>query len=381
MKDPILLNKLWQEVEAGRVSASQTGSLTIFKYTQSTHIDGTWNETNRVARGIIFDVDGTIVARPFPKFFNLNEREETKPGSLPWKSGVEVYEKVDGSCGAGYVTYEYVDGVGEVANWRLATPGSMESEQALYGTEMLNEWTHDCPGLAFAETGEAVMYKRYKLEHLPLDCTPVFEIIYPENQIVVNYGDTRELVLLAIFEHNGTEWHPKRVDQIAELCGFRRPRRYDISADSLKRNSVPFEDNEEGYVCRFGDGTRVKIKSPRYLQLHRLLDNLSPKGVIELIRGREYGVTIQGLPNELVLRFDDIRAHVQGIHNEIHTEAAGHYACMMSELGENRPRKAYALWVQGNVPNALTGLVFSLLDGKEIDDNIWRMVLERVKEE
>jgi RNA ligase len=355
---------MWQEVEAGRVNASQMGSLTVFKYTQGTHIEGTWNDVNRQARGIIFDVDGTVVARPFPKFFNLHERTESEPKNLPWKEGVEVYEKLDGSCGTGYYR-ELGPNIGDtrheiykggVAQWRLATPGSMESDQAAEGTRMLRD---------------------YKLEHLPTDCTPVFEIIYPDNQIVVNYGGKTFLTLLAIFEHSGNEWHPRRVDQIAELCGFRRPKRYDID---LKSGDIPFEENAEGYVARFGDGTRVKVKSPVYLRLHRLLDNLSPKGVIDLIRGREYGTTVSQLPQELVLRFDDVRAHVQGLHNEILTTAGEQYRGLLEAVGGDAPRKDQAMWVTENVPREFTGLVFGMLDEKELDDGIWKMVLTKVRD-
>jgi hypothetical protein len=252
-----------------------------------------------------------------------------------------------------------VDGIcaGYFPTWRLATPGSMVSDQAIKGTEMLQE---------------------YDLKHLPQDCTPVFEIIYPENQIVVDYHGKSFLALLAIFEHNGEEWHPRRVDQIAEMCGFRRPKRYDISPQS---GDIPFEDNEEGYVFRFGNGQRVKCKSPRYMQLHRLLDNCSPKGVIDLIRGREYGTTINMLPKELVLRFDDIRAHVQGMHSGILTEASEGYRELTATVGIGSARKTQAAWIIENVRKELTGLVFGLLDGKDIDDNIWRMVLENVREE
>ena len=359
MKDPILLNQLWKEVEAGRVAASQSGPLTIFKYTQETHIRDLWNEVNRKARGIIFHTDGTVVARPFDKFFNLNERSETLPDNLPWQESVEVYEKVDGSCGIGYI--KDVDGdimAGPLWRWHLATPGSMESEQAAEGTRMLNELG-------------------YKLEHLPRDCTPVFEIIYPENRIVVDYDGKRELVLLAIFEHNGVEWHPRRVDQIASMCGFRRPSRYNVDL----RSEIPFDENSEGYVARFESGFRVKVKSPTYLRIHRLLNYLSPKGVIELMRGKEYGPTVKQLPKSIAVDFDDVRAYVQGLYNAIYTRAYESHNRLLEEVGPNQPRKEYALWVQTNVANAETGFVFALLDNKDIEDKVWKLVLDQVREE
>lgn len=353
MKDYILFEALKKEVSEGRVSASrdEAHGLTIFKYTQDTHIQGLWNDVNRQARGIIFRDDGTIVARPFSKFFNLNERTETMVDNLPWHEDVEIFEKVDGSCGIGYIVNDV---------WRLATPGSMESDQAIKGSQMFSNLS-------------------YNLAHLPTDCTPVFEIIYPENRIVVDYDGQRFLSLLAIFEHNGQEWHPSRVDQIAAKCGFRRPRRYNLSL----RGEIPFEENSEGYVARFSSGLRVKVKSPAYLRIHRLLNHMSPKGVIELIRGSEYRTTVKDLPQNIQRDFDDIRAYVQGLHNSIVHEAEDCFNFMLGKLGRfpNVTRKDYALFIQANVPVELTGFVFALLDNKEIEDKVWRLVLEKVKDE
>jgi RNA ligase len=345
VKDHKLLNNLWKEVEAGRVTVSELGDLSLFKYTQETHIKNLWNDVNRQARGIIFRADGTIVARPFSKFFNLGENEESKHSALPWQSGVEVWEKMDGSCGIGYIADKM---------WKLATPGSMESEQAIAGTDIL--------------------HSMYNLSYIPTNCTPIFEIIYPENRIVVDYQGSEFLSLLAIFEHNGEEWHPRRVDQLAERCDFRRPRRFDIDLKA----EIPFEENSEGYVARFGNGVRVKVKSPTYLRIHRLLNYLSPKGVIDLIRGKEYGTTLRQLPQAIAKDFDDIRAAMQREYDEIFA-----YVCERHRAipYDSRSRKAQALWIQANVRNNCTGLVFGLLDDKDLTEHIWKLVLEKVRDQ
>lgn len=357
MKDPILLNKLYKEVERDNVSVMSDGDLLIFKYTQDCHIEGRWNEINRQARGLIMRTDGTVVARPFAKFFNLGEVSETRLDNLPWEESLEVYEKVDGSCGIGY----WQEGIG----WKLATPGSMMSEQAIQGTKILND---DPAGLM----------------GLPLDCTPIFEIIYPTNRIVVDYKGETFLSLLAIFELNGVEWHPRRVDQIAEKCRFRRPRRYSLD---LRASEIPFEDNSEGYVARFESGLRVKIKNPAYLRVHRLLNYLSPKGVIELIRGREYRATLDQLPPSIARDFDDIRAAVQQKYDLYFNRAQTlhHNVCKETdtwvafESDRTINRKKQALWIMTNVEPDLRGLVFALLDQKDIEEGLWRLVINEVE--
>jgi RNA ligase len=373
MKDPILLNNLYKEVERDNVTVMSDGDLSIFKYTQACHIQGRWNAINRQARGLIMRADGTVVARPFAKFFNLGEVSETRLEALPWNESVEVYEKVDGSCGIGYIKSVTTDNFpgGTSLQWYLATPGSLQSEQAIEGTRILNRVAIQYD--ANHPLG-CSMRPVYQLEHLPQDCTPVFEIVYPGNRIVVDYKGENFLSLLAIFELNGVEWHPRRVDRIAEACGFKRPRRYDLDI----RQEVHFEENSEGYVVRFESGLRVKIKSPNYLRIHRLLNYLSPKGVIELIRGREYGSTLLSLPPHIVRDFDDIRAAAQTKFDEIMIYAAERLREMLSVVGENGSRKEKALWIQANVRNEVTGVVFGMLDDKDVKDGVWRIVQEQL---
>ena len=344
IKDYILYQNLLKEVEAGRVTSNQKGDLVLFKYTQDTHIEGKWNDVNRQARGLIMRTDGTVVARPFAKFFNLGEVSETRLENLP-QEGAEVFEKLDGSCGIGYLAE---------GQWRIATPGSLVSEQAKFASE--------------------VLINLYDTQALPKDCTPVFEIVYPGNRIVCDYSKdprgTQFLALLAIIEHGGVEWHQRRVDQIADKCGFPRPRRCSVDI----RSDIPFPDNEEGYVVLFENGLRVKVKSPGYLRIHRLLNYMTPKGVIDLMRGREYGATLRELPPSIAKDFDDIRAAIQVQFDSLKSDANCNLYRLHIAVGEDAARKDKALWIQANVAPEKRGLVFALLDAKDIEDGLWRLV-------
>ena len=104
-------------------------------------------------RGLVLDSDGNVVAKPFKKFFNL---EELTPGQIP-NEPFEVFEKMDGSLG---ILFNYK------GEWILATKGSFISEQAVKGMQIL---------------------KKYKYERLLEGYTYLFEIIYSENRIVCQY--------------------------------------------------------------------------------------------------------------------------------------------------------------------------------------------------
>jgi RNA ligase len=51
----------------------------------------------RECRGLKFYPDGTIAARPFHKFFNIGEREETQPHFLDFTQEHTIMTKLDGS--------------------------------------------------------------------------------------------------------------------------------------------------------------------------------------------------------------------------------------------------------------------------------------------
>jgi RNA ligase len=51
----------------------------------------------RECRGLIFDADGNLMSRPFHKFFNVNERDETQSHAVDMTSEHVIMEKMDGS--------------------------------------------------------------------------------------------------------------------------------------------------------------------------------------------------------------------------------------------------------------------------------------------
>ena len=57
-----------------------------------------------------------------------------------------------------------------------------------------------------AQAGAEMMYSKYKYEELAREYTWICEIVYPENRIVVDYGEDRKLVLItAINTKTGKE--------------------------------------------------------------------------------------------------------------------------------------------------------------------------------
>jgi hypothetical protein len=105
---------------------------------------------------------------------------------------------------------------------------------------------------------------------------------------------------------------------------------------------------------------------------------MSPKGVVELIRGSEYGSTIRKVPDYIARDFDDIRAAVQNMYDEIMMYVGERLRAMYAELGDEASRKDYAMWIAANVQNSRAGFVFGVMDGKDISDKIWKRVIEEM---
>src|SRR3982751_5016229 len=110
--------------------------LLIHNYTQRCQWERLWNDLTLHCRGLITDLEGNVVARPFPKFFNLSEHEGHEVSAhegfrlppIDWKQDFTALKKYDGSLG---ILYFADDGP------RLATRGSFTSDQAIRGTQIL----------------------------------------------------------------------------------------------------------------------------------------------------------------------------------------------------------------------------------------------------
>jgi len=235
--------------------------LYIYNYTANAQYEKLWNEITLACRGLILDADKNIVERPFEKFFNLNEvNNENIPSS-----NFNVYEKMDGSLGILYWFNERPC---------IATRGSFTSDQAIKGTEILHS------------------KYQYLISKLDKTKTYLFEIIYPENRIVVDYGSTQDLVLLAIIDTQTGFNEP------LQEIGFTIVNKYNGIKDIHVLKNLE-EENKEGFVIQYDNGFRVKVKFDEYLRLHKLVTMVSNITVWEyLMHELSFDELLDRVPDE-----------------------------------------------------------------------------------
>lgn len=333
----------WSEVDRlvaeGYISARRhlTEPLTIYNYTAKCQYEPLWTPETRQCRGLIANDDRVVVARPFPKFHNFEEHSRSE---IAFSKPFVVAEKIDGSLG---VLYSRSDG-----QLAIATRGSFTSPQAQHGTSILRECHADFQ---------------------PFDgLTYLFEIIYPENRIVVDYGRRRELVLLAVIDTatgrdfvGPSGWHGARAEAFTVDC---RPR------NVLDEIHPSGQSNAEGYVLRFdwpktGPQFRCKIKLAEYVRLHRLMTGLNARDVWEnAMAGKPVEAMLADVPDEFFAWVRDIDDELRRQFAEIEAEAkAALYPNAFTD------RKEAALWITKQKHPAV---MFAMLDGKDYASIIWK---------
>lgn len=210
-----------------------------------------WDDINIHLRGLILDSTGKIVARSFPKFFTFKEYltknvillTEGKTLRLPDEE-FSVYEKVDGSLSILY----WIDDIPYLASQR-----SFLSPNAKKATEILHS--------KYSNT----------FKKLRRDVTYIFEAIYPNTRVLVNYDHNEDLILLGIIDNE------TGIELPLEEVGF--PTAKDFT--NTYKNIQDFEelsnlniDNLEGLIIRYRSGLRIKIKFPWFNEAHYLLDRI-----------------------------------------------------------------------------------------------------------
>lgn len=260
---------------------SDDGKLELFNYTDKTTYEKKWNRWTLNSRGSVFEIaTGKQIAYPFTKFFNYSEltTEEQLRLAQNFDQQIDhVTKKMDGSLG---ILYWY-DG-----QWRMNTRGSFTSEQAIKGLAIFQEQ------FAYRKHFESDRFKGY---------TFLFEIIYPEDRKIVNYGDAELLFLLSIFDDQGHELPIEDVQIFAESIGCDYPIQYTKlnTLDQIIAWQQSLDHTEEGCVVRMKDGTRYKFKSLKYLELAKLLNNVNPKTIWKQMQhGFVNKAFIQSVPEE-----------------------------------------------------------------------------------
>ena len=336
------IKKLGNLIKAGdsldaRLTISESGDMVLLKYSRDCQFGDSWNWIEAMSRGTIFNkVTGECVVLPFEKFYNWGQGGRNTRASIK-----TVTKKMDGSLGILYRAS---------GQYKVATTGSFQSNQGEWATQRLNS------GL-------------YNLDCIPDKLTLLFEIIYPENRIVVDYNGLEDLVLLAArnrFTGEYLEYYPDLYElghwlnmTLVETVHFN-------NVSELIALTGQTNANQEGWVVEFMDGRRFKFKGDDYVTLHRFISSFSAKRIAS--------AWVAGIVSEFLINLpDELDGEVRGIVSSLEVEEENIHKQLseyLEVLVKMASRKEQAMWIKRCVNEKdLHGLIFGALDQRQM--GVW----------
>jgi RNA ligase len=311
----------------------------------------------RECRGIIFSKDGYVASRPYHKFFNLNEREETNIKNIDFKKPHVILEKLDGSMITPFYQYK------EDKYWRLAskrgiTDVSKQAEMFVVGKSN---------------------YYEFISESLEIGCTPIFEWCSNKNRIVLSYPEDRLVLTAMRWNNSGIYYSYDDMIYLAQIYGIDYARAFYVGADYNIDSFIDYTrhlKNEEGYVFRF-DGHMFKAKSDDYVKIHKALNDIkSERHVVRLI---------------LEEKIDDLKPLLDGPRKEYldkyQTQFLANIQKEKSQLewfyklfkmdGLTKKDIALDLSLKDHMSYMERSCIFAAYDGKDILEQMTKIILQK----
>lgn len=245
IEDILNMDSLSDLIEEGYITRKKHPlyEIYILNYTNLCAIQNRWNRETVFCRGVIVNKSGRILARPFPKFFDI-EKYPSDDESFRCLNPL-VSTKLDGSLG---ILFPHPEGYG------IASRGSFDSPAALSGSMMLDRTMKE--GWTPRE-----------------DFTYLFEIVAKNTENIVKYrkGNRGLYFLASLFTRSGhnifefgdkTDWPgPKAKMEKVSLTSFEKAKVELMTMVDQKQSASKLE----GSVVYFPNtNQRMKIKTNKY---------------------------------------------------------------------------------------------------------------------
>jgi RNA ligase len=227
-----------------------------------------WSDDDRIGsairrecRGLVFNENGELISRPYSKFFNVGEKEETQIHKINLQEPHVILEKLDGSMVRPIPTKD---------GFRLGTRAGV-TEISQQAEEFIADKPH---------------YSTFINKCIQKGTTPIFEWCSRKNRIVIDYPED-QLILTAIrYLDTGTYVWYDIMKRYAETWNI--PVVKVIAGDSKNIEEIVYHirkwQDSEGVVNRFDTGHMLKIKADDYVLRHKAKESINfEKNVIKII--------------------------------------------------------------------------------------------------
>lgn len=292
---------------------------TVINYTVAFEETFKWEDSDPVSsairrecRGLIFNQEGELISRPYHKFFNVGEKEETQLNKVNLYEPHVVLEKLDGSMIRPIPTEDI-----NVWNkaFRLATKAGI-TDVAMNAEVFIADKPE------YAEFIQLMIYN--------VGATPIFEWVSRKNRIVVDYPEDN-LILTAVRDTVSGEYVPHqtlvcwgryfKIPVVKAVDGLA------VQDINLFVKQVREWDDGEGIVLRFDTGHMVKVKADDYVLRHKSKDAINQeKNVLQTILDDavddlvplltpEDAHRVQAFQNAFWMAVDDLASEMADLYN------------------------------------------------------------------
>ena len=270
-----------------KIDIVRDGPLASLKYNQ---IESPMHEPIvQQCRGMVVDVDARrVLAWPYNKFWNHGE---ALADPIDW-STARVQEKLDGSL---MILHHFA------GDWRVASSGHPTAGGS-FGAE---DYTFRD---AFWQVAIDLEVDTRALDR---DTTYMLELCHAPNRVVVRHDRPRLVMHGARNMLTGRELNRVELEAFADGARCEAVTEFPIGTIDACLSAAEALDpiKQEGFVVVDANFHRVKIKSPRYVMLHHMKGEATPRRAIELWQTGEC--------DELLTHFPEFRPVIEPVHDKL----------------------------------------------------------------
>ena len=357
------------------------------------------NKIVKQCRGTVVEVldDGTVnvICAPYLKFFDINDPHAD---IINWESTkLKCLSKIDGQLikmfkykgedfwitngGTGlYTPLDYATDTIEDYKQLLsvALGGTCGSFAKGYDTTDFKVSMRKQGKFACIDMGNEDFHVDADwVKKVPDGWTLMFELTSPQNRIIVKYNETK-IWFHGARDPEGYEHSP---EEVAKMFGipYEIPKRWDLNKreDILEALSKMNGLENEGYVVvDEANWTRVKMKSPSYLNMKFVRDNDTPEGIWKLVISEQHDDILPNAP-ELKDKIDSQVKQLVEFNKKLEAEVA--YAKDVWENDSRHNRKHFAEFVNTQVKPNLKNIYFNAIDDRPVVKNLKEKMLSSKK--
>jgi RNA ligase len=309
----------------------------------------------RECRGLIFDTaTGQLISRPYHKFFNAGEKEETQLDKINLYEPHVVLEKLDGSM---------IRPIPTADGFHLATKAGI-TDVAMNVEVFIADKPH---------------YAQFINKCIQKGTTPIFEWCSRKNRIVIDYPEDQLILTAMRYVFEGSYVTYEVMKNYATAWGIPVVKAVDglaVQNIELFVKQVREWETEEGVVVRFSSGQMVKIKCDDYVLRHKTKDQVSQeKNIIQIILNDDVDDLVSLLTPDDVSRIQQFQKLFWKGVDETTQELIGMY----SSGKDIESQKDFAVSFVQSVASNYKPFMFNMRNGRPVKELLIEAISKSLK--